>query len=225
MVEKVDTSLINAQKVLMKMFDNALVQAFNITEPTVITSSVTNLEFDYISPSPVRIFNAKKSKMNLGVTKAKEFAEKLLEFIKKDPKYPSMIGSIEITEQGMMNIKISDQLLESELNKIIKHGLSIKPESVKKVIIDFSSPNIAKEMHVGHLRSTIIGESVCRLLEFIGHKVSRVNHLGDWGTQFGMLINYMQEIYPGYLEKAPNVSDLTHFYKQAKKKIWWRWGF
>ncbi|CAG2066726.1 unnamed protein product, partial [Timema podura] len=61
-----------------------------------------------------------------------------------------------------------------------------------RVVVDFSSPNIAKEMHVGHLRSTIIGESVCRLLEFLGHDVVRVNHVGDWGTQFGMLIAHLQ---------------------------------
>jgi arginyl-tRNA synthetase len=59
-------------------------------------------------------------------------------------------------------------------------------------VVDFSSPNIAKEMHVGHLRSTIIGESVCRVLEFMGHDVVRANHVGDWGTQFGMLIAYMR---------------------------------
>ena len=62
----------------------------------------------------------------------------------------------------------------------------------QKVVVDFSSPNIAKEMHVGHLRSTIIGESVCRILDFMGHDVVRANHVGDWGTQFGMLIAYMR---------------------------------
>ena len=62
----------------------------------------------------------------------------------------------------------------------------------RKVLVDFSSPNIAKEMHVGHLRSTIIGDAICRILEFCGHDVLRVNHVGDWGTQFGMLISYLQ---------------------------------
>lgn len=70
------------------------------------------------------------------------------------------------------------------------------PKSVKrKVLVDFSSPNIAKEMHVGHLRSTIIGDAICRILEFVGHDVMRVNHVGDWGTQFGMLISYLQVSY------------------------------
>ena len=62
----------------------------------------------------------------------------------------------------------------------------------QKVAVDFSSPNIAKEMHVGHLRSTIIGDTICRLLEYCGHEVLRINHVGDWGTQFGMLISHLK---------------------------------
>jgi arginyl-tRNA synthetase len=62
--------------------------------------------------------------------------------------------------------------------------------------VDFSSPNIAKEMHVGHLRSTIIGDCIARILEFKGYDVLRLNHVGDWGTQFGMLIAYLKEVYP-----------------------------
>ena len=85
--------------------------------------------------------------------------------------------------------------------------------------MDFSSPNIAKEMHVGHLRSTIIGDCVCRLLEFCGHDVLRVNHVGDWGTQFGMLITYLQESFPDILTNPPNISDLTVIYKASKKRF------
>lgn len=82
-----------------------------------------------------------------------------------------------------------------------------------KVVIDFSSPNIAKEMHVGHLRSTIIGDSMARMLEYTGFDVLRLNHLGDWGTQFGMLIAHLQEIFPDYKTKSPPISDLLAFYK------------
>jgi len=81
------------------------------------------------------------------------------------------------------------------------------------ITVDFSSPNIAKEMHVGHLRSTIIGESICRILEYLGHSVYRINHVGDWGTQFGMLIAQLQDQYPDFLNKSPNISDLEKFYK------------
>lgn len=86
-------------------------------------------------------------------------------------------------------------------------------------MVDFSSPNIAKDMHVGHLRSTIIGDSVCRILEFLDHDVLRVNHLGDWGTQFGMLITELTEQYPDFLTNPPNIQDLVVFYKQAKKRF------
>lgn len=89
----------------------------------------------------------------------------------------------------------------------------------KKVIVDFSSPNIAKEMHVGHLRSTIIGESMSRLFEFAGYDVLRINHVGDWGTQFGMLIAHLQDKFPDYLRVSPPIGDLQAFYKESKKRF------
>lgn len=96
----------------------------------------------------------------------------------------------------------------------------VKPPKIRRqrVVIDFSSPNIAKEMHVGHLRSTIIGESISRFLEFLGHDVLRVNHLGDWGTQFGMLIAHLEDRFPDYLQKSPPISDLQAFYKESKTR-------
>lgn len=89
------------------------------------------------------------------------------------------------------------------------------------VVVDFSSPNIAKEMHVGHLRSTIIGECVCRILEFTGANVKRVNHVGDWGTQFGMLITYLKEEFPnfGSGDADVDIGGLTSFYKKAKARF------
>ncbi|XP_077329613.1 arginine--tRNA ligase, cytoplasmic isoform X2 [Lithobates pipiens] len=91
--------------------------------------------------------------------------------------------------------------------------------SLTQVVVDFSSPNIAKEMHVGHLRSTIIGDSICRLFEFVGHEVLRINHLGDWGTQFGMLIAHLQDKFPNYLTVSPPIGDLQSFYKESKKRF------
>jgi arginyl-tRNA synthetase len=103
---------------------------------------------------------------------------------------------------------------------LIQNGVNVSILGQKqKVLVDFSSPNIAKEMHVGHLRSTIMGESLCRILEFQGHEVVRVNHLGDWGTQFGMLIVHLQQTYPDYLNNMPNLSDLNSFYKEAKGRF------
>lgn len=94
-------------------------------------------------------------------------------------------------------------------------------EVADKVIVDFSSPNIAKEMHVGHLRSTIIGDAIARILEFRGYDVLRLNHVGDWGTQFGMLIAYLREAYPEALTTADalDIGDLVSLYKQAKVRF------
>lgn len=89
----------------------------------------------------------------------------------------------------------------------------------QKVVVDFSSPNVAKEMHVGHLRSTIIGDSLCRILEYQGYEVKRTNHIGDWGTQFGMLIQYASEEYPDYMNQMPDIKDLESFYKASKKRF------
>ncbi|MEX1323027.1 MAG: arginine--tRNA ligase [Synechococcaceae cyanobacterium] len=89
------------------------------------------------------------------------------------------------------------------------------------VVVDFSSPNIAKEMHVGHLRSTIIGDCLARVLEFRGHPVLRLNHVGDWGTQFGMLITHLKQVAPEALEHpdAVDLGDLVAFYRQAKARF------
>lgn len=74
-------------------------------------------------------------------------------------------------------------------------------------------------MHVGHLRSTIIGDATCRILEFLGHKVYRINHVGDWGTQFGMLIAMIDLEHPDFMENTPDLGGLQEFYKKSKKKF------
>jgi len=91
--------------------------------------------------------------------------------------------------------------------------------SNQRVLVDFSSPNIAKNMHVGHLRSTIQGDSICRIFEFLGYQVDRVNHVGDWGTQFGMLIAELDDNFPDFVKQPPNITDLQTFYQNAKKRF------
>ena len=122
-----------------------------------------------------------------------------------------------------IDIYLNIEWLEEQALNIIKNGIILETEyKNKNIIVDFSSPNIAKEMHVGHLRSTILGESICRILEFLGNKVKRINHIGDWGTQFGMLIAYLESINPNYLnepENCGNIKDLEEFYKNAKLKF------
>lgn len=118
---------------------------------------------------------------------------------------------------GFVNIWISKSWQAARVQNIVKYGVLPPPTEKKKAIVDFSSPNVAKEMHVGHLRSTIIGDTICRMLEFSGHEVERVNHVGDWGTQFGMLISHLKAVFPDYATKPPPIADLQQFYKDAKK--------
>ena len=129
----------------------------------------------------------------------------------------------EIAGPGFINIYLAPEFLAKGLHTAVSDeriGVE-KVEKPQTVIVDYSAPNVAKEMHVGHLRSTIIGDSTARTLEFMGHKVIRQNHLGDWGTQFGMLIAHLEELEQSNQEEAMNMelADLETFYKAAKKRF------
>jgi len=129
----------------------------------------------------------------------------------------------QIAGPGFINLKLKTEYLEAQLAAMqMDERLGVAPvKAPQRIIVDFSSPNIAKEMHVGHLRSTIIGDSIARILEFQGHDVLRLNHVGDWGTQFGMLITYLKEVAPAALTTADaiDLGDLVAFYKQAKQRF------
>jgi len=144
---------------------------------------------------------------------------KIAEAIKNALPANDIIGAITVAPQGFVTVKLSESWLTKQVSEILGSEIEYRDMPRKRVVVDFSSPNIAKEMHVGHLRSTIIGESTCRILEFCGHEVHRLNHVGDWGTQFGMLIEYMKETYPNFQEEMPVVSDLQEFYKAAKTRF------
>ena len=126
----------------------------------------------------------------------------------------------EIAGPGFINFTLKPTYLAKLLTEIQSDkNLGIeKVQPASKIVVDFSSPNIAKEMHVGHLRSTIIGDCIARILEFRGYDVLRLNHVGDWGTQFGMLIAYLREAYPEALTTADalDIGDLVSLYKKAK---------
>jgi arginyl-tRNA synthetase len=136
----------------------------------------------------------------------------------------------EVAGPGFINLRLKAEFVASELLEINKDsaGLGIeKTPEPKIVVVDFSSPNIAKQMHVGHLRSTIIGDCICRMLETLGHKVIRQNHIGDWGTQFGMLINYMLYVHTAQRmektfgtkpEDAFVLEDMEELYRHAKEE-------
>jgi arginyl-tRNA synthetase len=128
-----------------------------------------------------------------------------------------------IAGPGFINLTLKPAYLEAQLNAIStddRLGVATTKHPLR-AIVDFSSPNIAKEMHVGHLRSTIIGDCIARILEFRGQDVLRLNHVGDWGTQFGMLIAYLREKYPEALttRDALDLGNLVEFYRQAKKRF------
>ena len=128
-----------------------------------------------------------------------------------------------IAGAGFINFTLKPEYLAARLSAFqIDDRLGVKViNEPKRTIVDFSSPNIAKEMHVGHLRSTIIGDCIARILEFQGHEVLRLNHVGDWGTQFGMLITYLREVCPEALTTADalDLGDLVAFYKKAKQRF------
>jgi arginyl-tRNA synthetase len=128
-----------------------------------------------------------------------------------------------IAGPGFINLTLKTSYLESQLTRMQTDSrLGVEQtKNPQRVIVDFSSPNIAKEMHVGHLRSTIIGDCIARTLEFEGHDVLRLNHVGDWGTQFGMLITYLREVAPEALTTADaiDLGDLVAFYKKAKQRF------
>ena len=129
----------------------------------------------------------------------------------------------EIAGPGFINIYLAPEFLAKGLHAAVADE-RIGVEATRQpqtVIVDYSAPNVAKEMHVGHLRSTIIGDSTARTLEFLGHKVIRQNHLGDWGTQFGMLIAHLEELEQSNQEEAMSMelADLETFYKAAKKRF------
>ncbi|MFO0568101.1 MAG: arginine--tRNA ligase [Polyangiaceae bacterium] len=129
-----------------------------------------------------------------------------------------LVERSEVAGPGFLNLWISPAWLSEALARAAQANLGIEPASVPEtVVIDYSSPNVAKEMHVGHLRSTIIGDALARVLEAEGHRVVRQNHIGDWGTPFGMLIEHLLD---GGAEAAEHsVRDLNAFYQAARKKF------
>ena len=126
-------------------------------------------------------------------------------------------NKVEIAGPGFINIFLDPAFLADNVNRALQsERLGVATPQVQTIVVDYSAPNVAKEMHVGHLRSTIIGDASVRTLEFLGHKVIRANHVGDWGTQFGMLIAYLEK---QQQENAGEMAlaDLEGFYREAKK--------
>ncbi|MHA2937747.1 arginine--tRNA ligase [Vibrio sp. RC27] len=152
---------------------------------------------------------AKKLKMN-----PREFAQKVLDVLDLD----SIASKTEIAGPGFINIFLSEEFLAKQAEIALADSrIGVAKDAPLTIVADYSAPNVAKEMHVGHLRSTIIGDAVVRTLEFLGHKVIRANHIGDWGTQFGMLIANLERVQQASGEVSMELSDLEGFYRESKK--------
>ena len=172
-----------------------------------------------ISGSPIVLQSAKDAKHGdfqingvMGAAKKvgqnpRELAQKIADELNGKGAF---VGA-EVAGPGFVNLRLSPEFLAQQLSGSLNIEKTATPNTV---VIDYSSPNLAKEMHVGHLRSSIIGDSIARVLEFLGHKVIRQNHVGDWGTQFGMLVAYLVEQQKDNAEFK--LADLEQFYRNAK---------
>jgi arginyl-tRNA synthetase len=199
---------------LKECFEQALVAAFGAelagTDPILVPAS--NPKFgDY--QANVAMSLAKK----LGMA-PRAIAEQIIQHLNVSDicEPPTVAGA------GFINLALKPQYLEAQIKAIQSDArLGITPtQNPQRVIVDYPSPNIAKEMHVGHLRPSVIGDAIARILEFLGHDVLRLSHIGDWGTPFGMLIAYVKEAYPEALASGElALGDLATFYRAAKKRF------
>ena len=182
-------------------------KALNIEPKTTQVSDATKPEFgDYQYNGAMAL--AKELKQN-----PRDIAAKLANELEKN----SIFSKVEVAGPGFINLTINKDFLSKNLKEALNSRAGVlKKSNPIRVVVDYSSPNMAKQMHVGHLRSTIIGDSLANLFEFLGDEVIRQNHIGDWGTQFGMLIAYFEE---NQKDIDAKLSDLEEFYKEAKKRF------
>ncbi len=196
----------NLRDVLEQRISSALREAGGEDAPAMVAPSAKPQFGDYQANGCMAA--AKRMETN-----PRQFAETVLD--KLD--ISDIAQKVEIAGPGFINIFLRDEWLCGRLGDIAadeKLGVAAKAQP-QTVVVDYSSPNLAKEMHVGHLRSTIIGDALARVLEFLGNKVIRQNHVGDWGTQFGMLLTHLDEVG----QSGESLADLEDFYRDSKKRF------
>ena len=197
----------NIQSILSEKIKQAMIDAGADAQCEALVRQSGKVQFgDYqangIMPA------AKKLGLN-----PREFAQSVLD----KAELQDIAEKTEIAGPGFINIFLKDTWLADNINRAVQDPkLGVHNPEKQTVVVDYSSPNVAKEMHVGHLRSTIIGDAVVRTLEFLGNNVIRANHVGDWGTQFGMLIAYLEKMENEHASEM-ELSDLEAFYRAAKK--------
>ena len=183
--------------------------AAGLSDSPVVLQAAKNPDFGDFQINGV-MGAAKKAKQN-----PRELAQKVAEALAGN----AVIESAEVAGPGFINLRLRPEFLAQNIHAALndaRFGIA-KTDKPQTVVIDYSSPNLAKEMHVGHLRSSIIGDSISRVLEFMGNTVIRQNHVGDWGTQFGMLVAYLVEQQKD--NTAFELADLEQFYRAAKVRF------
>lgn len=197
------------ENIIRQAFNQALIPA----DYPILLTEATKAEFGDYQANGVM-----KAAKLLGKN-PRDLAALVIELIDKQ----DIIEKLEVAGPGFINVTLADAFLASfveQLNSDNNYGVNYLNHDKQTVVVDYSSPNLAKEMHVGHLRSTVIGDALYRILSYMGDRVIRQNHVGDWGTQFGMLIAYMQELNGGneHQEFTAELSDLEEFYRKAKTR-------
>ncbi|MDP7637024.1 MAG: arginine--tRNA ligase [Phycisphaerae bacterium] len=202
----------NLKRELDRRITEALVAAGAPDRAQALVSPSARSQFGHYQANGV-MAAAKKLK-----TDPRELAEKVI----AAADLSDMAEPPEVAGPGFINIRLKPKWLAGQLDKAVRDNrLGVgRPDKKQTVVVDYSGPNLAKEMHVGHLRSTVIGDALARVLEFVGHDVIRQNHVGDWGTQFGMLVAYMESL--GDREGSglsAELADLEEFYRKAKERF------
>ncbi|MFS1704340.1 arginine--tRNA ligase [Alteromonas sp. AMM-1] len=199
----------NIHALLISRFSEALT-AMGISDAPVPVARSGRPEFgEYQFNGAMALAKALKQK-------PRDIAEQILAQVALD----DVASKLEIAGPGFINIHLNDDWLAAQCNVALSdERAGIPAQSAQTVVVDYSSPNLAKEMHVGHLRTTIIGDAVVKLLEFLGHHVIRQNHMGDWGTQFGMLLAHLSDKLSHNEVAETALSDLEDFYREAKVRF------
>ncbi|MDU0355563.1 arginine--tRNA ligase [Paraglaciecola aquimarina] len=197
----------NIQTFLLAKFKTALTSVGAPEDSPAPLSRSTRVGFGHYQ------FNGAMALSKVLKQNPREIAQKIVDAVELD----GVVEKLEIAGPRFINIHLSPKWLATRLKATnLDPRLSIEAEDSQTIVVDYSAPNLAKEMHVGHLRSTIIGDAVTKTLEFLGHKVIRQNHMGDWGTQFGMLLAHLNDKLAANEVAETALSDLEDFYRAAK---------
>lgn len=202
--------MFSIKAVLTQLFSTTLTELFETPEIDPLLQKGTRPELgDYQANCALRL--AKKWDRS-----PMELAQAIVEAL---PAHP-LIASTQVSAPGFINIQLDSAYLFSALTAILQEE-TLQTTHPQRIVIDYGGANVAKEMHIGHLRSALIGDALARIYGFLGHTVIRQNHLGDWGTQFGMLIERLLEedkaVNP--LSQETSLGDLNQLYRSAKKKF------